>query len=275
VYACTFNSAGTVLASGGHDRSILLWDVFEKGQNNSGLLKGHVAPVLDLSFSLSSDRLFSASADKTLGVWDPEAGVLVRRIKNVHKSYVNAVSACALNNDLFASGSDEGLVCVWDARTCRKPKARMQASTAAVCAVAMAIDGTRVFTGGLDNSIKCYDLRNTEEPVFELQAHRDTVTGLAVSPDGLCLLSNSMDQTLCSWNIRPFVGDAKEGGQPPSRLLRTFTGHTHDFQKLLLRCSWSPDGTRVSGGSADQVRVQVCVCVFFDVSVFCSLFLVI
>lgn len=29
-------------------------------------------------------------------------------------------------------------------------------------------------------------------------------------------------------------------------------GHQHNFEKNLLRCSWSSDGSKVSGGSADR-----------------------
>lgn len=32
-----------------------------------------------------------------------------------------------------------------------------------------------------------------------------------------------------------------------------FTGHQHTFERLLLRCSWSPDGKRVAAGSADRI----------------------
>lgn len=29
-------------------------------------------------------------------------------------------------------------------------------------------------------------------------------------------------------------------------------GHQHNFEKNLLRCAWSPDGSKISGGSADR-----------------------
>jgi Prp8 binding protein len=30
------------------------------------------------------------------------------------------------------------------------------------------------------------------------------------------------------------------------------TGHAHNFEKALLRCAWSPDGKKVTAGSADR-----------------------
>lgn len=53
-----------------------------------------------------------------------------------------------------------------------------------------------------------------------------------------------MDNTLRVWDIRPFA--------PEQRCVKIFQGHSHNFEKNLLRCAWSPDGSRVSCGSADR-----------------------
>lgn len=78
--------------------------------------------------------------------------------------------------------------------------------------------------------------------MYELVGHFDSVTGLSLSPDGSFVLSNSMDNTLCIWDIRPFA--------PQERCVKTLHGHSHNFEKNLLRCSWSADGGRVAAGSA-------------------------
>lgn len=80
--------------------------------------------------------------------------------------------------------------------------------------------------------------------MLRLQGHTDTITGLQLSPCGSYVLSNAMDNTLRVWDIRPFA--------PEERCVNTFTGHQHNFEKNLLRCAWSPDGLKVSCGSADR-----------------------
>jgi Prp8 binding protein len=102
-------------------------------------------------------------------------------------------------------------------------------------------NANQVIFGGIENTIKVYDLRKNDV-IFELVGHFDSITGLAVSPDGSYVLSNSMDNTLCIWDIRPYA--------PSERCIKTLHGHSHNFEKNLLRCSWSPDGDRVSAGSA-------------------------
>lgn len=49
---------------------------------------------------------------------------------------------------------------------------------------------------------------------------------------------------MCIWDIRPFA--------PHDRCYKTIQGHQHNFEKNLLKASWSPDGTKVSAGSADR-----------------------
>ena len=54
-----------------------------------------------------------------------------------------------------------------------------------------------------------------------------------------------MDKTVKIWDISPFV----VGGY---RCLKTFYGHSHNFEKNLLRCAWSHDDSWISAGSSDN-----------------------
>ena len=38
-----------------------------------------------------------------------------------------------------------------------------------------------------------------------------------------------------------------------NRCVKIFTGHQHSVEKNLLKCEWSPDGSRVTAGSADRM----------------------
>ena len=48
---------------------------------------------------------------------------------------------------------------------------------------------------------------------------------------------------------------AAQGGD---RLTKVLTGHSHNYEKLLLKASWSPDGTMVGMASSD------CLCYVYD-----------
>lgn len=93
--------------------------------------------------------------------------------------------------------------------------------------------------------VRVWDLRRDDEPVMTLAGHSDSITGMRVSPDGSHLLTNAMDNTLRVWDMRPYA--------PANRCSKVFTGHSHNFERNLLRCDWSPDGSKVTAGSADRM----------------------
>lgn len=131
---------------------------------------------------------------------------------------------------------------VWDLRSKRSVATFTEKYQ--VLAVAWSEAGDAVYTGGIENVVRAWDLRRGA-PSLTLAGHADTVTGLATSPDGAHLLSNSMDGTLRVWDVRPYAAQ--------DRCQRVLTGHVHNFERNLLRCAWSPDGERVTAGSADRM----------------------
>ena len=238
VYGVKFSPNGDVLASAGAEKAIYLWEVYGDCANYN-VLRGHQNAILDLSFFRDGRTLATASADKSGALWDAHKGKRKRKLPC--SSIANSCCAGAMD-DHVAVACDDGSVLLWDARQ-RKPAKQLQTQYA-LCAVALEGSENRVFAGGLDNVIRGWDLR-TDEVALELKGHSDTVTGLSLSPDGSRLLSNSMDSTLKAWDVAPF--------SPSERCVATFEGHSHDFHKNLLRCSWSHDGEKVACGSADQI----------------------
>jgi len=204
-------------------------------------LRGHNNAVLEVQWSGDGERLLSCSADKTVRAWDAATGLQVKKMSE-HSAIVNSVCSARGGVPLLVSGSDDGTARIWDLRV-RKCVQRFDGRFA-VTAVAFSEGGDGVFCGGIDNEVRCIDLR-TCEASMTLCGHTDTVTGVAMSPDGNFLLSNAMDQTLRVWDVRPYA--------PQERCTRVIKGHAHNFEKNLLRCAWSHDGTKVTCGSADRM----------------------
>lgn len=239
VYGLRFSPDGSALASCSFDKQIFLWQT-SGDCTNYAVLSGHRNAVLEINWFQDGEKLVSAAADKTVRAWDAEAFVQVKKITE-HTACVNAVCTLPRGPPLFVSGSDDGKVKVFDLRV--KRSVRTLEDDFPVTSVAFAESGEQVYSGGLDNKIKAWELRKGAV-AMELSGHSDTVTGLRLSPDGTHLLSNSMDNTLREWDVRPFA--------PANRCVKVFTGHQHNFEKILLRCGWSADGTRVAAGSADS-----------------------
>lgn len=101
----------------------------------------------------SGPLLISGSADSTLILWSPLSPPpknKVRRFRH-HKAIVTCVAPSPADSDLFASGSDDGDICIWkvDERT---PWEVLRVGYP-VTALEWAKDGSGLFVGGLDNQI--------------------------------------------------------------------------------------------------------------------------
>ncbi|XP_044759806.1 U5 small nuclear ribonucleoprotein 40 kDa protein [Coccinella septempunctata] len=239
IFTIKFHPDGQYLASSGFDRKILLWSVYGECENIS-VMTGHTGAVMDLRFSRDGSNIFTASTDHTLGLWDVPTAQRIKKYKG-HTNFVNCLDVARRGPHLIVSGSDDNTVKIWDIR--KKQSITSLSSSYQVTAVSLNDTSEQVFSGGIDNDIKVWDLRK-DEVLYTLKGHTDTITGLSLSPDGSYLLSNSMDNSLRIWDIRPFA--------PVERCVKVFSGHQHNFEKNLLKCSWSKDGNKVSAGSADR-----------------------
>ncbi|KOB72547.1 WD repeat-containing protein 57 [Operophtera brumata] len=228
IFTAKFHPEGKHLASAGFDRQIFLWTVYGQCENVM-VMKGHTGAIMELCFSPDGSHLYTCATDNSVAVWDVPTGTRIKKLKG-HASFVNSVNA-----------SDDNTIKLWDARK-RNPIASFD-STFPVTSVLFNDTAEKIISGGVDNVIKIWDIRNNQI-AYKIKGHTDTVTGLALSNDGSYLLSNSMDSTLRIWDVRPFA--------PSERCVKLMSGHAHNFEKNLLRCAWSPDGSKVAAGSSDR-----------------------
>lgn len=204
------------------------------------MMTGHTGAVMEIHFSPDGSNLYTCSTDHTVGIWDFGTCQRIRKLKG-HSTFVNSVNGARRGPQLLVSGSDDNTIKIWDAR--KKYAVHTLENNFQVTGVCFNDTSEQIISGGIDNDIKVWDIRKNEI-IYRLKGHTDTVTGISLSPDGSYVLSNAMDNTLRIWDIRPYVST--------ERCVKIFSGHQHNFEKNLLRCAWSPDGTKVSGGSADR-----------------------
>ncbi|CAA91460.1 U5 small nuclear ribonucleoprotein 40 kDa protein [Caenorhabditis elegans] len=239
IYTGAFSPDGTCLATSGYDQKIFFWNVYGECENFS-TIKGHSGAVMDLKFTTDSSSLVSCGTDKSVRVWDMETGTCARRFRT-HTDFVNAVHPSRRGVTLVASASDDGTCRVHDMRT--KEPVKTYTNRYQQTAVTFNDSSDQVISGGIDNVLKVWDMRR-DEITYTLTGHRDTITGISLSPSGKFIISNSMDCTVRQWDIRPFV--------PGQRSVGVFAGHNHNFEKNLLKCSWSPCERFITAGSSDR-----------------------
>lgn len=74
----------------------------------------HDAALRAITFSKDGSTLFTASKDKSVAVLDTEKFKIKHHFTKAHDAGV--YSLCAINNNLFASGDDDGILKLWDIR---------------------------------------------------------------------------------------------------------------------------------------------------------------
>src|SRR5262249_55902145 len=89
----------------------------------------------------------------------------------------------------LASGSQEGLVTVWDAST-GKEGLTLRGHAGAVPTVAFNPDSKRLASASHDHVVKIWDA-STGQEVLSLRGHDEPVESVAFSPDGRYLASGS------------------------------------------------------------------------------------
>jgi Prp8 binding protein len=200
---------------------LVFWTVYGECENVH-TMAGHAGAVLELHWSTDGERIYTASTDKTVGVWDTLVGVRIKRIKG-HTGFVNSCCPARRGPPLLVSGSDDGSIRIWDTR--QKNEIQTLQSTYPVTSVCFSDTAEAVLSAGIDNEIKYWDLRKGQ-PTMLLKRHTETVTSLALSPDGSFVASNGMDNSVRIWDIRPYV--------PGERLTKVFVGHQHNFEQVRI-----------------------------------------
>lgn len=139
VASMTFDSTSTLLATGGCDGTIKLWDVVKQYCTHN--LKGSSGVVHLVQFHPNTDllQLFSSSLDCGIRIWDLRSSQCVCVLQS-HYSAVTSLSFSPDGNAMVSSGRDK-ICTVWDLKT-RKAKRTVP--------VYEAVEGVVILPGSTD-----------------------------------------------------------------------------------------------------------------------------
>jgi len=245
VECVAFSSSGRLLASGGEDKTVRVWNA-TTGRELLGL-QGHTDRCACVAFSSDGLRLVSASSDKTIRIWDgtPLREDEVRQETftfTEHGDEIRSVAFSPKDSQWIASAGGDGLVKVWDVRTgqvstnfnqhrdftghsvvvfgvARHPKRPLIASTG--------VDAVRVWDAG------------TGGRAFELTAVPGQLAlpfhAVAFSSDGRYLVTGKVDGAVQIWDA-----DTHE-------LVGLLGSHKREIRGLVF----SHDGEHLASASSD------------------------
>jgi WD40 repeat protein/predicted Ser/Thr protein kinase len=282
VWSVAFSRDGATLVSGGDSKSIKLWK-FEAAPADAASESSPMSSAQTASPDEASavvvpppvvhSNIFDAASDgvevSLEAAWEIEG----------HAEYINSV-AFSPDGATLASGSDDRLVKLWDART-GELRETLIGHRALVRSCVFSPDGAMLASKAQDAKLRLWDTQtgellhnfssnsSIEVPMLfthdgktlvvadysnlklldmqtgklrhEFEKHEKSLSAFALSPDGEILASGGFDHTITLWEMKT------------GELLRTLTSDEHG----LFSLAFSPDGATLASGGGDDYLVTL------------------
>ena len=279
-----FSPDGTTLAIKCDLNGIGLWDITSKQTQHIIIPNEHVnaftyVPCGDI-IAIGSDRGFNSSS-VNYKVWDikPTGEDLIAEFTTMELGR----HTFALIDSKIAFGGKDGRLYLWDPKHSVEPRSLI-GHTEHIWSLTFSSDGTRLFSGSSDNTVRLWDVELAEEIATLPFEKPRTSPALALSGCET-VIAGGMYGEICLWCAEKLIPlhtiPHTEGGEKPYALafspcglylasgtwwergmdkmairiwdvntgenIHSFKGHSTDIQSL----TFSPDGTLLASGSYD------------------------
>ncbi|KAG8445416.1 hypothetical protein GDO86_010265 [Hymenochirus boettgeri] len=231
VNAVRFSPGSRLLATGGMDRRVKLWDVLGDKCETKGSLTGSNAGITSIEFDSAGSYLLAASNDFASRIWTVD-DYRLRHTLTGHSGKVLSAKFL-LDNARIVSGSHDRTLKLWDLRSkvCIKTVFAGSSCNDIVCTEQC------VMSGHFDKKIRFWDIR-TECIVREMEL-QGRITALDLNPERTQLLSCSRDDLIKIIDLRA------------NAVQQTFSAQGFKCGSDWTRVIFSPDGSYISAGSAE------------------------
>ncbi|CDY55888.1 BnaA04g29100D [Brassica napus] len=203
-------------------------------------LKGHLADILDLSWS-KSQLLLSSSMDKTVRLWDLETRTCLKLF--AHNDYVTCIQFNPVDENYFISGSLDAKIRIWSIQN--RQVVDWSDLHEMVTAACYTPDGQGAFIGsnkGICRSYDTEDCKLNQTNQIDLQAHKkkqskNKITSFQFSP------VNPSEVLVTSADSRIRILDGSE-------VIHKFKGFRNTSSQISA--SYSQDGKYIICASEDS-----------------------
>lgn len=232
VHTLAFHPSGNTLIAGDFNNQVTSWNLKTRFYRNFESHRRTSHEGLVYAVACNSDYLISGSADKTLRLWHPVTGKLIKIIP-AHEGVVCAVMLHPDGNTAMTGGSDR-VIKIWDLNQGKLLRQFGQHNNW-ITGIALTPNGETLISCSSDCTIKIWHF-----PTGELQEtlthHTAPIWSISIHPSGLFFASASLDNTVKIWRL------------PDGKLLQTLEG--------LPPLGFSPDGQfLIAAGKGNILKI--------------------
>ncbi|KAG0726706.1 Autophagy-related protein 16-1 [Chionoecetes opilio] len=247
VNSVCFSPQGRILATGGVDRKLKLWDISHSTVEAKGILTGSNAGVTAIDFDAEESLILGASNDFASRVWT----VVDHRLRHTLTGHSGKVMAARFLSESakVVTGSHDRTLKIWDLRS-RACIRTIFAGSSCNDLVPSDSAATTIISGHFDKKIRFWDTR-TEQSANEVSLqgkitslclssecfvtsfHRGDgfhvgadYTRATFSPDATYVAVGSGDGAVYIWNVNT------------GKLEKTLREHS----SCVVACAWHPNG---------------------------------
>jgi serine/threonine-protein kinase len=216
---------GSLLAAGGTDGSVRIWDLATRMKvatlrNRDHMRSGHGSITTCLAFSENGELLASGHLDGAVYLWEMAAG-LELDVKLHHEGAVGGV-ALPRGGTLLVSAGADAILKFWELLALRKGDARrtMRREPDGITCLVPLRGGDLIVTGHVNHNLRVHDVA-AQRVIAMLHGQRAPLSALAASEDGDLVAVGARDGSVRvhRWETREQVAAYQEHTKAVSGLV--------------------------------------------------------
>lgn len=271
-FTCKFDHSGHCFAVADEDGIVTIMSSYPSSRP-SRRWEAHENAIFDICWSPDQVKILTASGDQFCVLWDVSSKQKVRTFKG-HCGSVKTIDFSPFDPNVFASGSRDGKIIMWDVRVAKasglvlgipsahflkenvkitpgRKKLKSDTHKTSVTCVLFQNEHTLVSSGSDDGNIKIWDMRRSYATINQLPTPMHSLpyagnsgkrgySHLNFDQSNVMLYANCTDSIIYKFNMLSLNATP----------LAEYSGHVNN--SFFIKSSLSPDEKYILSGSADN-----------------------